>query len=175
VARNAAANGATPFHALNAEGTFAYHYGVFALRDEYATGEEWTIDRAENIEAIRSVNGSVRVTFSNVDQCCNDFQSPKPRSKKGGGAERACIANSLFESLPEFYSVKKPAGIATYYCMLDPDGACELSLPIIEGASFKCCIERIYISRGGDNLDGDMIKPVDEDGLDDFDPVVVRK
>jgi hypothetical protein len=175
VARNAAANGETPFHALNAGGTFAYHYGVFALRDEYATGEKWVVDRAEGIEAIRSVSGAVRVAFSNVDLCCNDFQSPKPRSKKGDGARRICTANYLFESLPEFYPVKKPDGIATYYFMLDPDGACELSLPIIEGDSFKYCIERIYISLGEDELGGDIIKPVDEDGLDDFDPVVVRK
>src|SRR4051812_271127 len=77
VARNAAANGETPFHALNAGGTFAYHYGVFALRDEFVVAGEWVVDRIEGIEAIRSVDGSVRIAFSNVDLCCNDFQSPK--------------------------------------------------------------------------------------------------
>lgn len=175
VARNAAANGETPFHALNAGGTFAYHYGVFALRDEYAAGEEWTVDRTEGIEAIRCVSGAIRVAFSNVDLCCNDFQSPKPRSKKGDGTRRICTTNYLLENLPEFYPVRELGEVATYYLMLDSDGACELSLPIIEGDSFKYCIERIYISLGRDDLDGDLVKPIDEDGLDDFEPIVLRK
>ena len=42
----------TPFHALSAGGTFAYHYGVFALRDEYVVGKEWAIDRIDGMKQL---------------------------------------------------------------------------------------------------------------------------
>jgi hypothetical protein len=148
---------------------------VFTLRDEYVAGKEWEIDRINGIEAIRCVSLDIRVAFSNVDLCCNDFHSPKPISKKGKGTRRVCSENYLFENLPEFYPAIDREGVATYYFVVDPDGACELILPIIEGENFKYCIERIYISLGRDDPDGEIVKPIDEDGLDDFDPLVIRK
>src|ERR1700738_2644258 len=42
---------ATPFHPANAAGTFAYHYGTFALRHEYV-GKVWRLERPDGVEAI---------------------------------------------------------------------------------------------------------------------------
>jgi len=97
------------------------------------------------------------------------------QSQKREGTRRVCAENYLFENLPEFYPEIDREGVATYYFVVDPDGACELILPIIEGENFKYCIERIYISLGRDDPDGEIVKPIDEDGLDDFDPLVIRK
>ena len=119
----AASADATAYHPANAAGTFAYHHGTFALRNEYV-GKVWRLDRADGVEAI--VNGAlkIRVIFSNVDIASNDEFGPKPRSRKGAGAERVCIGN-LFGLLPGF-APRQPDGWATFYLMVDERGAAEL-------------------------------------------------
>ena len=91
---------ATAYHPANSAGTFAYHHGTFALRNEYV-GKVWRVDRADGVEAIVNHTLKVKVIFSNVDVASNDDMKPKPRSRKGAGAERVCIGN-LFGTLPEF-------------------------------------------------------------------------
>jgi hypothetical protein len=162
---------ATPFHPANAAGTLAYQHGTWALRNEFV-GDDWAMDRPEGVEAIRCDAIQVKVVFANVDIACSDSQKPKPRSRKGAGAERVCMGN-LFERLPEF-APEQPSGWATYYLMIDENGAAELTRPVIKGGTFVGWIERIYLSDGTD-LDREPVTLDDGDTADDFDPQVIRK
>lgn len=166
-----AAADATEFHPANAPGTLAYQYGTFALRDEYV-GEIWKVDRQDGVEAISNPTDKVRVIFANIDVACNDDQPPKPRSRKGAGAERACSGN-LFDYLPEFAPSQRD-GWLTFYLMVDERGAAELTRPIVKNGTFTAYPERNYLSKG-DDLGGDAVLADDEGPLDDFDPQVVKK
>jgi hypothetical protein len=167
----AAGADATPFHPANAAGTFAYHYGTFGLRKEYV-GKEWRLERQEGVEAIVNDTLKVRVVFANVDIACDDELKPKPRSRKGAGAERVCMGN-LFGYLPE-YARQQPEGWATFYLMVDQRGAAELTCPVIQNNTFTNWIERNYLSNG-DDLDPERLPLDDDDVADGFDPEVVRK
>ncbi len=85
---------ATAFHPANAAGTFSYQHGTWALRDEFV-GDAWLLDRPDGVEAIRNDATKVKVIFANVDVSCNDKQKPKPRSRKGAGAERVSSGTCL--------------------------------------------------------------------------------
>src|SRR5580704_14295658 len=124
---------ATSFHPANAAGTFAYQHGTFALRKEFV-GKVWRLERPDGVEAIVNEALKVRVVFANVDIACDDELKPKPRSRKGAGAERVCMGN-LFGSLPE-YAPQQPAGWATFYLMVDQYGAAELTRPVVERSTF---------------------------------------
>ncbi|MGH6826100.1 hypothetical protein, partial [Methyloceanibacter sp.] len=129
-----AAADATPFHPANAPGTLSYQYGTFALRYEHV-GDAWQADRPNGVEAIKNDAIRVRIVFANVDVACNDEQEPKARSEKGAGAERLCAGNGLFEDLPRYASVDdgKDEGWVTYYLMVAPNGAVELTRATVEG------------------------------------------
>ena len=107
-----------------------------------------------------------------MDIACNDNLKPKPRSRKGAGAERVFIGN-LFGSLPE-YAPRQPDGWANFYLMVDEQGAAELTRPVVKNNTFTAYVERIYLSNG-DDLDRDMLGLDDSDTADGFDPEVVRK
>ena len=171
MARNEGAN-ATPFHCANAPGTFSYQYGTFYLRREYV-GETWRVDRSEGVEGIWNSAARTRIVYSNVDVCCNDDHGPKPRSKKGSGAERVC-QTGLFDGWPQY--APRPTGPdATYYLMVAEDGAVELTRPVIANETFGPYIERLYLRFGGDD-DTRAVRPLDEDdAVADFDPQVARK
>ncbi|MGB8900742.1 MAG: hypothetical protein WCC90_16555 [Methylocella sp.] len=111
----AASADATPFRPPNAAGTLAYQHGTFALRKVYV-GEDWRLERPDGVETIVNEARKVRVVFANVDIACDDDLKPKPRSRKGAGAERVCLGN-LFGSLPE-YAPEQPEGWATFYLMV---------------------------------------------------------
>lgn len=169
VALSAAAR-ATPFHPANAAGTFSYQDGTWALRDEFHNNG-WEVDRSDAVEAIRRPSYGIKVVFSNVDLACDDNQPPRARSRKGAGAERACIGN-LFGFLPTV--ARPPSGEwKTYYLMVDAQGACELSLTTISGGNFDTPVERIYLSDGSD-FDGSRLM-LDDGEAEDFDPQVERK
>lgn len=174
VARAALAAGAdaTPFHASNAGGTFRYQEAVWALRDGHV-GDVWAVDRENGIEAIKNERLKLKIAFSNVDLACNDEHDPRPRSKKGRGAEIACSGNLLPMDLPKF-APRPDDGWATYYLLLDDKGAVELSRPIVSGETFQAFVERIYLSDGSE-FDPERT-PLDDDGsAQEFDPLVLRK
>jgi len=133
---------ATSFHPANAAGAFEYHYGTFAVRNEYV-GKIWRLERPDGVEAIVNEALKVRVVFANVDIACNDDLKPKPRSRKGAGAERVCVGN-LFGSLPEF-APRQADGWATFYLMVDEGGAAELTRPVVKNNTFTAYIERNYL------------------------------
>lgn len=170
VAVSEAAN-ATPFHAANAAGTFSYHHGTWALRDQFA-GDDWAVDRSDGVEAIRNDKAKIKVAFCNVDLACDESHIPQPRTKKGAGAERATGAG-LFDDLPEF--VPKPTGEwQFYYLMVDERGAAELTRPIVKGGTFTTPVERIFLSNG---VDEDSSKPLvgTDDAAVEFEPQIARK
>ncbi|HEX4695696.1 hypothetical protein [Sphingomonas sp.] len=170
----AARNNVTDFHAANAPGTFAYQDGVWCLRDEFV-GDIWKRERPGGVEAIVSHQNEIRVAFANVDRCCDINHDPAPISEKGAGAERLCETN-LFERLPTFTKQQSSLGIPLFYCMVDPEGRVELSRPTIEGKSFGPCVERNFISNGGDDDDGGKlsINPRD-DGAVEITPTITRR
>ncbi len=164
---------ATPFHPANAAGTLGYQHGTFALRDEFCKRDAiWRLDRSDGVEAIVNDALKIRVVFANVDIACNDELKPKPGSRKGAGAERVCVGN-LFDSLPEF-APRQPDGWKTFYIMVDPRGAAELTRPVVTHNTFTAWIERNYLSNG-DDLDRNTLALHEGDVADDFDPEVVRK
>jgi hypothetical protein len=173
IAMNASGN-ATPFHAANAGGTFAYQDGTWALRDRHVAPEgQWEVDRAHGVEAISNKTTATKIAFANVDVACNDTQKPKPRSRKGAGGEKVFGQDLFAGTLPEFAPLARD-GIAAFYLMVDPRGACELTRPVVKGGTFTSYVERIYISSGIELDDESLLAP--EDGpIADFDPEVVRK
>ncbi len=169
-----AAADATPFHPANAAGTFSYHHGTFGLRKEFV-GKIWRVERPDGVEAIINEGLKVRVVFANVDVACDDDLKPRPRSRKGAGAERVCMGN-LFGSLPEYAPAQPRGGWTTFYLMVDQRGAAELTQPVVKNNTFTAWIERIYLSNGDDlDLAGRRLPLDNGDVADDFDPEVVRK
>lgn len=164
---------ATPFHAANAAGTFAYQTGTWALRDIYVGQDGWVLDRLDGVEAIYNSERRIRVIYSNVDVSCSDFHNPKPRSEKGSGAERSCSGN-LFGFLPS-YAPRQTGPVSTFYLMVDGEGAAELTQPVIRGGTFSAYVERIYLSSGGGEDPGTRLSLDDDDTLNNFDPQVARK
>lgn len=164
----------TDYHAANASGTFAYQDGVWCLRDEFV-GEAWAMERPGGVEAIFNSSARVRVAFANVDKCCDINHHPKPISVKGAGAERLCEGN-LFGTLPTFTKAQSSLGIPLFYCMVDSEGRVELSRPTIDGNSFGPCVERNFISYGGDDDGGNKLQ-VDpsHEGPVDITPTITRK
>jgi hypothetical protein len=170
VAMNERAN-ATPFHPVNAAGTFAYQHGVWAIRNEFVGGM-WVEDRTDGVEGIRNDTLKIKVAFSNVDLACQDDHIPKPRSSKGAGAERASGGAMLFDDLPH-YAIGQSGGMALYYLMVDETGAAELTRAVVRAGKFSDPIERIYLSKGGE--EGVSVLGDDDDVANDFDPQVARK
>ncbi len=161
---------ATAFHCSNAPGTFSYHHGTWSIRDQFVD-KNWAVCRLDGIEGIRNDALKIKIAFSNVDLACDDNHTPKPRSEKGAGAERAA-SGGLFGHLPHF-APEPTDGVALYYLMVDPNGATELTRPVVSNGTFATPIERIYLSDGGDD-DGVSLLG-DDDIADDFDPQVARK
>ncbi len=172
VALNSGAN-ATPFHPANDAGTFAYQDGSWSLRDQFV-GEVWVVDRADGIEAIKCEALKVKVAFSNVDVACDVDRIPKPRSRKGAGAERASGAGLFGDDLPQYAA--RPAGDwALYYLMADETGAAELTRPVVRRATFVAIIERLFLSNGDNGVEEELLQQGPDDIADDFDPQVARK
>jgi hypothetical protein len=163
---------ATLFHAANAAGTYSYHSGTWALRDRFVGGD-WVLDRSDGVEAIRNEKLKLKVAFSNVDIACDNFHIPKPRTKKGAGAERATGADLFaYVDIPQY--APRPSGEwKFYYLMVDGNGAAELSRPVVRGGTFTAAIERIFLSTGGD--EGNVLLEDTTDTVVQFEPQIARK
>jgi hypothetical protein len=162
---------ATLFHAANAAGTYSYHSGTWALRDRFVGGD-WVLDRSDGVETIRNEKLKLKVGFSNVDLACDNFQIPKPRTKKGSGAERATGADLFgLAGLPQY--APKPTGEwKLYYLMVDGDGAAELTRPVVKRGTFSAALERIFLSSGNE---GDGLLEDTADTIVEFEPQIARK
>jgi hypothetical protein len=162
---------ATAFHAANAAGTYSYHGGTWALRNIFVGGD-WTVDRSDGVEAIRNEKLKVKVAFSNVDLACVTAHTPKPRTKKGAGAERA-MGGGLFPDLPQF-APRQTGEWQFFYLMVDAEGAAELTRPVVRGGTFVAAIERNYLSPGGGGDGGKLLDTPDDVPID-FEPQIARK
>ena len=80
---------------------------------------------------------------------------------------------NLFGHLPH-YAPQQADNYATYYLMVDQEGAAELTRPVVSGGTFSAYIELIFLSDGGD-FAGDKLSLDNDDAIDDFDPQIVRK
>jgi hypothetical protein len=171
-----AAADATPFHPANAAGTLSYQHGTFGLRIEHVGTKGWQSDRTAGVEAISNTDIRVRFVFANVDVACDDEHEPRARSDKGAGAERLCAGNGLFDYLPRFADETDPTqeGWMTFFLMVAPDGAAELSRVMVKGGRFEKFLERLYLSDGSD-LDTDAKLLDDDQTADQYDPKVARK
>jgi hypothetical protein len=161
---------ATPFHAANAAGTYSYHGGTWALRNHFV-GTEWTVYRSDGVEVITNEKLKIKVAFSNVDLACNTAHIPKPRTKKGAGAERAMIGG-LFGDLPH-YAPRQTGDWQFFYLMVDQGGAAELTRPVIKGGTFVAAIERNYLSDGSDGS-GDKLLDNPDDAPIELEPKIAR-
>ena len=74
--------------------------------------------------------------------------------------------------LPQ-YAPRQTESSKLYYLMVDPNGAAELTRPVLSGGKFIAAIERIYLSFGGAE-EPDVVGE-DNGPVDNFDPQVVRK
>ena len=166
-----AAADSTPFHAANAAGTFAYHYGIYGLRNEFV-GKHWRVDRPGGIEVIRNEAKNMLVGFANVDVACNDVHEPIPRSHKGSGSER--VSQTEMFPIEHLYPEIPRGSRSLYYLMVAMNGAAELSCPIVREGTFKGFVDRIYLSTGED-FDHTARKFDDGDVAVTFDPQVSRK
>jgi hypothetical protein len=164
---------ATKFHCANAAGTFAYHYGTFALRDKHVP-DGWAVDRADGVESIRHDDLKIKIAFCNVDIACDRNVLPKARSDKGAGIERAAIGNLFGASLPHF--AKPAVGWSLFYLMLAEDGGSELTRPVIRDGVFVGAVERIFLGHPNDD-DAAVSGVIDsgDDGLSNYDPIVTPK
>lgn len=170
----ASAATASPLHPSNAAGMFSYMDGVKGLRAENLEGN-WDIFCEEGVEGIKNEYLKIRVLFANVHQACGK-EHPKARSRKGAGSERIACGD-LFEAsgieLP-ISTVKFSGDYRTYYLMVDPRGAMELSLPIVRNGQFLKCVERVFLIEGGD-LEN-TIKGLEEPSNEpDLDVIISRK
>ena len=169
-ARTASGN-ATALHPSNAAGTYGYHEGVAALRQEFI-GDEWVIDRKDGVETIRNDRKGLKIGFCHVDRACGT-KAPKPRSDKGAASERAC-GPMLFDPEELRYFVRDDAqGVAFFYLMVDESGRAELTRPKISGKTFEGAVERIFLLAEGD--DDNELLSLDDDTGEDFEPKIVRK
>jgi len=121
-------------------------------------------------EAVRSARATCSRRLT-TDSVC--FHVPKPRTKKGAGAERAIGADLFGGELPQYVS-RQPSDWRFYYMMVDQDGAAELTSPVVRGGTFIAAIERIYLS-GGAGDDGIKISDDSTDVAVEFEPQIARK
>lgn len=161
---------AIPFRAANAVGIFSYRAGTWALRNRFA-GADWTVDRSDGGEAIKNDRLKVKVAFSNVDVACTAHM-PRPRTKKGTGAERAMGA-SLFDDLPE-YASRQTGEWQFFYLMVDSNGAAELTRPVVRGGTFVSAIERNFLFFGSQEEADRALAHRDETPIE-FEPQIARK
>lgn len=167
------ANNVTSNFATNAWGTFAHHYGLAELRNQFV-GPIWSIDRSEGIESIVHEAKMLKATFQNVDLAMGK-SDPKPRSPKGAGAERACEGNlGLFPDIPVYVPVI-PDKYELWSLMVDETGNLELSRPVVQGGTFSICRERILIADAEDWLGPNPKSGAGDDKGDDYEVRVSRK
>jgi len=172
----AARNNTTPFHPINAPGTYSYMEGVAALRAVFLTKEGWDMDRPSNIEAVTNKESNLTILFQNVDHACGK-SCPQAISGKGEGTKKF-IENPtayLFDYMTEEDQLKENQNVWVLCVSSNGDELrAELSLPrSIEGQQFSSFKERIFI------ITGDEWGPDDaEAGLPDnqeFDIQITRK
>ena len=173
-----ARNEATPFHPINAPGTFSYHAGVASSRMLFVQKNDgWEIARLNGIEAVINRGLNLTVVFQNVDRACGEHW-PKAISEKREGS-RKLVENPtrcLWEYMEK--EAKNEENQNVWFLCVSCSGEevkMELSLPTsISDGQFSSFKERIFIITDNDWLPSTN----DTDDLSedqDFDIEVTRK
>ncbi len=173
-----ARNEATPFHPINAPGTFSYHAGVASSRMLFVQKNDgWEIARLNGIEAVINRGLNLTVVFQNVDRACGEHW-PKAISEKREGS-RKLVENPtrcLWEYMEK--EAKNEEKQNVWFLCVSCSGEevkMELSLPTsISDGQFSSFKERIFIITDNDWLPSTN----DTDDLSedqDFDIEVTRK
>jgi len=174
-----ARNDATPFHPINAPGTFSYHAGVAASRMLFVQKNAgWEIGRPNGIEAVVNKALNLTVVFQNVDRACG-IHGPKAISEKREGS-RKLVENTtrfLWDHMEK--EAKQDKNQNVWFLCVSCNGdevKMELSLPVsITDGQFSSFKERIFIITDNDWLPENN----DTDDLtiegQDFDIKVTRK
>ncbi|QEQ96257.1 hypothetical protein [Neptunomonas concharum] len=153
---------ATPLHAANAAGTFAYHEGVRGKRELFISNQTgWVAASYKGIEAVENHDKGLIVVFQNVTQACSS-NSPKAISGKKTGSKELVESNNNFELFPETKPQKTlHENKSVWYLCVSSDienVKVELSRPtsIDDNGQFSAFSERIFIT----DYNGDF-EPID--------------
>ncbi|MFC1747977.1 hypothetical protein ACFL2V_04150 [Pseudomonadota bacterium] len=174
-----ARNEATPFHPINAPGTFSYHAGVATSRMLFVQKNAgWKLGRLDGIEVVTNEALNLTVVFQNVDRACG-ASWPKAISAKREGS-RKLVENPTRLLWPDMEEeAKQEENQNVWFACVSCNGEevrMELSLPTsITDGQFSSFKERIFIITDNDWLPSDK----DADDLtaedQDFDIEVTRK
>ncbi len=163
-----------PFYSRAKAGTYAFHQGLYSIRQEVVGQDDWVIFKSsKNLEGVRSDSRKTVILIAGVTSACSD-RDPIKRTKCGSATEEVGGQQGmLFEDLP--LSVPLSKGDDTHYWfMADEDGNAEISRPIIKKGVYVGFIERNKIVfADGDDFDETAFGT--DDAVNDFDIDVVRK
>jgi hypothetical protein len=142
----------TSNHPNNSRGTYRYHEGTAALRDQFSGVDGWEKETTDNVESILNKELGARIVFKNVNRACSELHLPQPISPQKSVSKRCIQTNSLFEAsaIPLTFTPVKDYGIKTYFFMAsEKDGEiyAELSLvtELTQAGAFKGIAERVFI------------------------------
>lgn len=142
----------TSNHPNNSRGTYRYHEGTAALRDQFSGMDGWEKETTDNVESILNKELGARIVFKNVDRACSELHLPQPISPQKSASKRSIQTNLLFEpsAIPLTFTPIKDYGIKTYFFMVsekDEEIYAELSLvtELTLAGSFKWIPERVFI------------------------------
>ena len=166
-----AAEGASPFFPLNGAGTLAFRYGTREL-GAYLDTLGWVTHNAFGASGMRHPSTARLAYYQNVDVACDLARDPRPRTRKGTGAERR-DQGVLWEDLPTAFPNQR-AGSEVWYLMVAEDGAVELTRAVVRDGQFEQPFERIFVAGGGEL---DVVRQTGElpDDAVDFDVPVFRR
>ena len=169
-----AAEGASPFFPLNGPGTLAFQYGTRELR-AHLHGLGWKLDDSFGTSGMQHADEPRLAFYQNVDVACDLPHDPRPRTRKGAGAERL-DQDVLFdpEGIPTAFD-SEAAGREVWYVMVAENGAVEVTNAVVRKGWFAEIRERLFVEDG----DGfDVVDPAGDlpaDDAVDFDVPVLRR
>ena len=163
-----------PFYSRAKAGTYAFHQGLYSIRQEVVGKDDWMVFRSsKNLEGIRSDSRKAVILIAGVTSACSN-RDPVKRTKCGSATEEVGgQQGTLFEDLPISVPVAD-GGDTHYWFMADEDGNAEISRPIIKKGVYVGFIERNkVVFADGDDFDETAFGS--DDAVSDFDIDVVRK
>jgi len=163
-----------PFYSRAKAGTYAFHQGLYSIRQEVVGQDDWVVFRSsKNLEGVRSDSRKVVILISGVTIACSS-RDPVKRTKCGSATEEVSGQQGmLFEDLPISVSMLE-GGDTHYWFMADEAGNAEISRPIIKKGVYVGFIERNkVVFADGDDFDETAFGA--DDAVNDFDIDVVRK
>lgn len=172
----------TANHPNNSYGTYKYHEGTAALRDQFVGENGWVRDSNNNIESIYNPDLGIKVVFQNVDLACNPAHIPQASTPKKAGTQRCIETNSLFQSseIPHLYNPTEKIGTKTYYLMVsanfeEVESELTLVTELTPNGQFKNVAQRVFLSYADWYASADREYEKEEEAADDITVEISRK